>query len=316
MTGLVPVTSAAEVARLIADLRALDDLDALSEARARVKALRELHAARKTLTQVRLDLLRAEVEVLVRIVEVGGDRTLSGSWERKAARWLAEQTPEERARLVSEAGATITQAVGMCRAVWAAQESARTAHLLGLRGREYATSPEPPADDHEAVDNLRGHVIGVQAAIADLIDLMFDDDPDGPQPPLTIAEFAEEVVAWAGLPTKVVADPAVMAGVREVCRTAFRRQPVVMVDGMPLPRFVAALTEAGYVRVPIENALVLHYRQMVEQREEGARQQTAAAARYRANLDRLVTLAGGDEQARIGDVIARALLGDDDKGDD
>lgn len=287
-----------DISAILASLRLAESIEDLQEARARIEAARAWAKVHGQVKAMRLDLLRVEVEALVRIAELGGANLLPPK-DRKAAKWLSDMSPEERAALVSDSG-NATTAAGMCRSIWTAEELETERELNRQRGRRFATTPGRP-EQADLIRLAREHVANVSAVLSDVVDTYTDTAGRA----FTVNELADEVIADAALGDL---DPAVREGVREVCRTALRRSPIVEIDGTRLPRTVTARDEDGnFIRIPVENALLAHLAEMRDLRREQLAQDQAALDVLDDIDARLRAIPGATDRSRIGDLIARSL---------
>lgn len=285
---------------LIANVESLRDPEELREARARTEAVKAWAKAHGKLAEIRLDLLRVEVALLVRIAEVGALRVLSDR-DAKAVRWLAALSAQEREHLLKTVGKTTT-AAGMCQAVWTAEENAR-AHRANFEIGQ-ARAEEPCAPDMETATAEAWHaVVGVNAALAKVLD---DYLTEGVA--FSVDDLADEVMQSAGN-HHYAQDEGIAEGVREVCRRAIRRAPTVKLDGTVLPRLVTTRTDDGqYIRIPVENALMANLDDMLVLRREQVAADQAALAALEAVANRLREVPGCTRESRIGDLIARSVV--------
>lgn len=272
---------------------ALGDLGSVREARARIEALRAWAKVHNQLREVRVDLLKAEIAALVRIVELEGLDELPPA-ERKAAQHLAGMSARARAALIADSAEKITTAAGMVRALWAMEQNARNEQAQFTLGRRAATNPGLPTDK--------------PAEIADVLRQIVEDYSEAGEH-FTVASLADELIESARIPDWVEADEAMRLGVREVVRAAIMRAPTLYVDGTALPRLVTATTENGdYVRIPVENATLAHLDQMRDLRREQIDQDQAALRRLDVVAGKLRAVSGSSDTSRIGDLLA-VLLG-------
>lgn len=290
----------AQVDGLLGNIRSASSLVDLTEARARIEAARAWAKVHGQVKEMRLDLLRVEIEALVRIVELGGIDTLPAK-DRKAARHLANLTTEERASLVAASGSATT-AAGMLRSVWLTEELEQERAANRRMGRALAEAPDLPTDAEVQAD-VRRTTYAVEDVLGEMVEEFIEAGEE-----FTTGEFASEVIRRAALGSKAE-DPDVEAGIRDVCKEAIRRQPVVKIEGTILPRFVTALSEAGnHVRIPVENALLRHLDQMCEMRREQIAQDQRRLDELEAALRRLRDVPGAKEESRIGDIVASTLI--------
>lgn len=289
----------ADIDAVLAQIRRLESVPDVREARARVEAMKAWAKAHQQIKAVRLDLLRMEVAALVRVVELGGVDSLPSS-ERKAARWLAEMTPADRDKLLTESG-TATTATGMCRAVWNAEELAKHRRERFTQGMAFATAPSAPSDERVIEDRKR-HVIGVAAALGRIVD---EHTAEGS--PFTVEQVAEELIGEAGL-SAFDADDALRGGIRSVVRDAIQKAPVESLDGTVLPRTITVRDEDGiFVRIPTPTATIAHLDECIAMRQEQLAQDAAAIERLAAARERLMEIPGATTTSRIGALVAKSI---------
>lgn len=295
------------VADLTAAIRSAATVGEAREARARIEAIKAWAKVHGRTKDLRLDLLRLEVEALVRLAELDGLDGLS-SMERRAATYLAGLTEAERDELIGRRG-TFTTASGMCSAMWREEELERSARMSRVRGRHFAERPEAPTDvyDEAAIESARAYVHGVSAVLGNVLSTYTSTGG-----PFTIADVAEQIVEEAANGAVASDDPALMDGIREVVREAIRKGPVGSLDGTVIPRLITArLDDGSFVRVPVENATMAHLDDMITLRREQLAQDRAALDRLEAFAGKVRRLPGGTlPTSRIGALIAASLLKD------
>lgn len=295
------------VADLTAAIRAAATVGQAREARARIEAIKAWAKVHGHTKDLRLDLLRLEVEALIRLAELGGLDDLSAT-DRRAATYLAGLSEDEREALISRRG-TFTTASGMCASLWREEELERSVRMSRLRGQRFAEQPEPPAGvyDEAAIENARYYVHGVSAVLGNVLRTYASTGA-----PFTVSDVAEQIVEEAANGAVASEDPALMDGVREVVREAIRKGPVGSLDGTAIPKLITARHEDGsYIRVPVENATVAHLDDMVTLRREQLAQDRAALDRLEAFAAKVRGLPGGSiPTSRIGSLIAASLLAD------
>lgn len=313
MTALERVESAPAMAEgLLLAIKAAEELDDLTAVRANIAAAREWAKVVDRTQELRFDLLQVEVEALVRTVELGGSHLLKKS-DRDTGEYFAGLSHAQRVSFLIKEGKEHATAAGMYRAYLRAQREAewerRYAQLKLEKestGRQFALTPRlsltPYAADDGAGD-LENHFSGPRnlgACVSNALDVFTGSDG------FTINEFANEVIELADL-GQLRDDDDVMEGVREVCRRAIRSAPYIEIGGTKLPRFVTApmddSADESFFRVPVENASVAHFAQMVEMRESQLAQDAAKLSDLRALLLRLRELAQ-DDGDRIGGLVA------------
>lgn len=288
---------------LTARIQALHGPAELREARAGIEAVKAWAKAHGDLRRIRLDLLRVEVDLLLRVAELDQLDHVSGlsALDRKAATWLAAMTPTERERLLRESG-TATTAAGMCRSVWLAEENQRLRRANFDVGQSRAEDPSVPNADL-AIAAARDRIVGVHAALADVLDRHVGEGES-----FTIEDLADEVLQSAGTERSGI-DEGILEGVREICRRAVRKTPVVKFKDTVLPRLVTTRTDDGkYIRIPVENALMSNLDDMITLRREQISADQAALAQLVSVAQRLREVPGCTDVSRIGELIALSVL--------
>lgn len=288
---------------LTAAIKTADNIEDLKEARARVEALKAWAKVHGLAKEMRLDLLRIEVEALVRIVELGGAETLPAA-DRRAAEYLAAMSPLERTKFVNESGGATT-AAGMCRSVWREEEIREHRRRSVVIGRQLAEEPAPPAAfDQEAIKQARDYGNSISGALAKITD---DYIRNGVE--FTIDELADEIISDAALPEDLSEDDTINKCVREVCREAVRRSPPLTINGTTIPRVITARNENGkYIRIPTMHATIAHLNDMILMREEQIEQDRIALQRLADFAKLLASYPGGDQpDARIGQLVAGSI---------
>lgn len=301
-TDLAVAPTLRSVEAIIQAIRNASSIHDVTEARARAEAMRAWLKVHGMASKYRLELLRVEVDALVRVVQLGGLDQIPKR-DRAAARYLADLSSDDRERLLQNSGAATT-AVGMVQTIWRIADIERQANEERERGRRYARSPEPPKlRTEDDLDVARWHVAGIGAALGDMIETFTKVGM-----PFSVSDFAESVIERAGSSREISDDPDLMAGVRDVVREAIRRQPVLEFEDYRIPRFVTTrLGEGQYVRVPTENATVAHLLDGIAMRREQIDQDMAALQGLESFAKKLMDLPGADERSRIGDLIARSV---------
>lgn len=298
--SLVQVTPS-QLEGMLSQIRSASELTDLTEARARIEAARAWAKVHKQVKEMRLDLLRVEVEALVRIVELGGLESLPAR-DRKPAQYLAGLSFGDRATLVAQSGQSITTATGMVRSIWTADDLERERAKSRRLGQALATRPDLP-DDEDLHRQIKESTYRVEDVLGEVLDTF-----TAAGVAFSINDFAEEVIHTAAIGSTAL-DPDVEEGVREVCRSAVRKAPVVQIDGTILPRFITAKDDAGhFFRYPVENATLAHLAQMIVGRREQLAQDAARLAELEAVEARLRSISGAEDGARIGELIAADLL--------
>lgn len=278
-------------------IKGMANVDDLQEVRANTEGVKAWAKVHGRIKEIRLDLLSVEVEALVRVYELGGANTLNGS-ERKAAEYLASLTPEARTALVADSG-NVTTVGGMLRSIWQEQELNVRRDQMREAGIRLATRPGASGGN-----GVRSHSADVAAALSSII----DNYTTGGQP-FTVEDIADDLIEESGATCHADDEPTIREGVREVCRSAVRKAPVVSIDGTVLPRFVTACADdgAGFVRVPVENALLSHLDEMRALRREQLAQDQAALDRLDKAAAKLRAIPGATDESRIGALVAQSV---------
>lgn len=291
------------IAGLIEAIRSTAEINDLHEARARTEALRGWAKVHGLTKKMRLDLLRVEVEALVRIVELGGADTL-GSGDHRAAVWLSELSSEERHTLLNRSGSATT-ARGMCQAVWREKEVAEHNRRNWVTGIKLAQHPEPPnsaAYDEETIVAARDHANSLAGVLASIAESYITNGVE-----FTIEELADEIIE-AAMPDDLALDPMIRDGIRKVCADAVRRTPPLTINGTSIPRLITARTMTGkYIRIPVLNATVGHLEDMIMMRKAQIEQEQVSLQKLVHFADQLKQRGGDDAAARIGDIITRTV---------
>lgn len=287
------------ITELIAGINATSSLDDLHEARARAEALKAWAKVHGKAKEMRLDLLRIEVEALVRIVELGGIQTLPSA-DRKAAQWLADMTPVERAKLVNESGSATT-ARGMCQSIWREEEVRSHNRTRFRHGTKLAEEPQPPTYEN-AVEAARERAGSIAGSLASITDHYIRNGAE-----FTIDELAEELIADAGLPPELAEDEVINQGVRDVCRRAVQNSPPLSINGTDIPRLITARNGKRFIRIPVMNATVGHLDDMIAMRQEQIDQDRAALKRLQDFADLIKTRGGRTPDSVIGPIIAASV---------
>lgn len=262
------------VASIRAAIAATASTAEVMDLKERIEAARVWAKAYQQINEHRADLLRLEVDALVRLVELDGLHLLS-TVEANTARWLAGAGVEGRAEILSRYGAAAS-AQGMR---WMeSRDSGRKVRQSVAReaGRQWVQ------DRSEA-----------QAAIVSELDTFFDLGL-----PFEVADLASRVAMNLGAPSDDF-----MEGVREMCRTALRKSPSTTVAGTVIPRFVTSRVDANqWVRVPTMHATYGDLLESLAMREEQLRQDQEALGRFREFV-REVAAHTQDRDAVVGDVL-------------
>lgn len=288
------------IAEITKSIRQAVDLEHLTEARARIEALRAWARVHGQVKHLRVDLLRIEVEALVRVVELGGESSLSGV-DRKAGRWLAGLGYNARLRMIEKA-TKATTAVGMCRAVWRETEIAAKRDEARSRGVYLTQNPDPPGDAADSVfeADARRHRRRIGSLLSDVAEQL-----GASVGYYTSSELAERILSEAGLEGSD--DPDVLAGVKQVCERAIRSAPPLLIDGTEIPRVITARNGEKFARIPTMTATVAHFDDMLALRREQISADLAEHERLSRVADRLRAVAAGREGMRIGDLISETL---------
>lgn len=288
----------------IADaIRETDSLDDLTEARARIEAVRAWAKVHKEAKAMRLQLLVVEVEALVRIVDLGGADSLTYR-DREAALWLSAKTPEEREAVIRQSG-NVTTAAGMVRTILA-QEEAKQARIKERQaGRDFAAEPPPAVYDEEAISAARQNSTNLSAVIADMAEEYMETGMA-----FTVDELAEEILWNTNLPPEVAEDESFREGVKEVSRRIIRSTPPLSIEGIPIPRIITVQINGKHQRIPVANATLAHLESDIAAREEQIRHDQAKLQKMIDVRDKLAgMLAATDDPAtvRIKTILSRLV---------
>lgn len=286
------------IEQLIVGIRSTASIQDLHEARARSEAIKAWAKVHGKAKEMRLDLLRIEVEALVRIVELGGLATLPTA-DQRAAEWLAAMSPLERTRLINESG-QVTTARGMCQSIWREEEIRKHNESQFRYGTKLAETPQPPKPyDEAAIAAARDRATSLSGSLANIADQYIRNGVE-----FTIDEMADEVIADAALSPDLAEDEVINQGVRDVCRRAVKSTPPLSIDGTVIPRLITARNaDNKFIRIPVLNATVAHLDDMIEMRREQIEQDKAALQKLE-DFAALIRKRGGTSPgASIGSII-------------
>lgn len=285
-------------------IRATDQLEDLTEARARIEAVRAWSKVHKEAKAMRLQLLIVEVEALVRIVELGGADTLSYG-DREAAEWLAAKTPQERDAVIRQSG-TITTASGMVRSIIRQEEADRAMKATRADGVYAALNP-PPSDayDEEAIQAARVTANSLSAVIAEVAEEYMSTGMA-----FTVDELVDQIMHEAAVDPEVAEDKAFREGVSEVSRRFIRTTPPLSVEGVSIPRIITVRINGKMQRIPVANATLAHLAADIADREEQIKHDQAKVQKLtdvKVKLSSMLTATDDAESIRIGTILARLV---------
>lgn len=311
MTALVATAQPAALdaqrhalAAIGAALGQMTDPADVNEVRARVEAARAWAKVHKQTKNLRLDLLKVEVEALVRLAELDGTGLLTAS-EAKAATALAAMTPDERDAMLREYGSAST-AAGVWRAMVRADEDAAAYReevaTWSRRFSESATDGPTLVHEHEWIGEPMARV--TRRAVRRIVeDHVYGQEPFTPQ------DIVDELVAGLGEIPDAVTD-----GLRAVARGAILSAPTSEWGDTVIPSTITTTvdTEDGprFMRIPVANARVSDVEQMVAYRREQVRLDLEALERLEVFLRKLAEVPGSHPGANVGDLIAGAAVED------
>lgn len=301
----IAASQVAALEQIAQAIRATDCLEDLTEARARIEAVRAWAKVHKEAKAMRLQLLIVEVEALVRIVELGGAHTLS-SGDREAAEWLAAKTPEERDAVIRQSGSSTT-ASGMVRSILRQQEADQAKKARREEGIYTATNPPLEDYDEKAVQAARAHAASLSAVIAEVA-----EEHMATGMAFTVDELVDAILHEADVPPEVSEDESFREGIKEVGRRIIRTTPPLSVEGVPLPRMVTVRIGGKYQRIPIANATLSHLDSDIANREEQIKHDQAKMQKMIDVRDKLYGMVGATDDVtniRIGTILARLVTG-------
>lgn len=265
----------------------------ITEIRARIAAAKAWAKTAGKIKEARLALLTLEVMALRRAHELGAD--LPGS-DQRAAEILAGLS-EPQVRELIRTYQNVTTANGIA---WAYERDSteREEHRISYQlGRQFGT--RATVITNEAVD-FRDHAA---RRVHEVIESLLDEYVETGEP-FTIDDLADSLVAHVDEPV----DDAFKDGVREMCRTAIRRQPTQMIDGTVIPKFITARTpDGGFARIPTYAASVANLDESIAMRLEQLRQDQEALRRFQEFVDRVKSIPGSAADANVGDLITATL---------
>lgn len=284
-------------------IRATDLLEDLTEARARIEAVRAWSKVHKEAKSMRLQLLIVEVEALVRIVELGGADTLSFG-DREAAEWLAAKTPEERELAIRQSG-SITTASGMVRSIIRQEMADQAMQETRADGIRLATNPPLAEYDEKAVQAARANAANLSAVIADVAEEYMSTGMA-----FTVDELVDQILYEAAIESEVAEDKAFREGVSEVSRRFIRTTPPLSVEGIPIPRIITVRIDGKVHRIPVSNATLAHLDADIADRQEQVRHDQAKVQKMidvRSKLSAMLSATDDADSIRIGTILARLV---------
>jgi hypothetical protein len=286
-------------------IRATDNLGDLTEARARIEAVRAWAKVHQEVKAIRLQLLVVEVEALVRIVELGGAEQLPSRTDREVAEWLAKLSVVERADLIAKSGAATT-ASWMVRSVWRQQAEKAEKAERKRAGMEMASRPPlPDAYDEEAITAARHRVTNLSAVIAEIA-----EEYMGGGRSFTVDELADEIISGSAITREMAEDDSFREGVKEVSRRIIRTTAPLSVEGIPIPRIITVRIGGKYQRIPVANATLAHLDADIASREEQIQHDQAKLQKMMDVRDKLSGMLTAEDDAattRIGTIISRIV---------
>jgi hypothetical protein len=291
-------------------IRATDRLEDLTEARARIEAVRAWSKVHKEAKSMRLQLLIVEVEALVRIVELGGADTLSFG-DQEAAEWLAAKTPEEREVVIRQSG-NITTAAGMVRSIIRQEEADKAMKATRADGVHLATNPPLAEYDEQAVQDARANANALSAVIAEVA-----EDYMSTGMAFTVDELVDQIIHEAAIEPEVAEDRAFREGVSEVSRRFIRTTPPLSVEGIPIPRIITVRIDGKVHRIPVVNATLAHLDSDIADRQEQIRHDQAKAQKLidvRGKLANMLSATDDADSIRIGTILARLVIAKEPTG--
>ena len=292
-----------DVASLIRAVKATPNLEDVVEVRARIEAARAWAKVHKQTKNHRLDLLFLEVEALLRTYQLGGCEYLSAS-EQEFAEHLGRLTDDERSAWVA-AQAAHTTAAGMWRAF---KRDGKAAEKNRAEIEDWRRHAQGRGARYSAESLKYAVQVANSTMRAHMEQILIDITEVGQE--FTVAEVADALLLQVAPGYSTGSDPTVVAGVKEVVRSAIRRAIPAEWDGEKLPKYVTAYREDSegephYFHVPTMSAALWQLEHMVNIRRE----QLDEDARKLAALERLhskLRSRAASDDAIIGDLVLGA----------
>lgn len=264
---------------------------------AMAKAWAKAHGKAK---ELRLQLLHAEVECLVRVWELDGSNLLDNS-SRRAAKWWAGKTPAARHALI-EASGNSTTAEGLANKLRAEEEEKKRDERDERWGRNYAQGQRVHMGNHE------GKELPPESdwrTPMQILGSMLDRFTDAGEP-FTVADVADELIATARLGDDE-ADDAFRNGVRSVVKHAIRSAATGDFDGTAIPKLLTITSPTGgWIRIPTLSATVQDARDALAIRHEQLEANRVAVEKIERFVAKLEDFSDGDGAMNIGDVITKS----------
>lgn len=262
------------------------------EVHARIQAAKAWAKAHRQLRDIRLDLLAAEVECLVRVWELGGANLLTAV-EAAAASWFAEMTPSLRAATITKAR-NVSTAAGLHR--WYIRvDNARSERVnQHSRGHADAAQPDAPPAEPPAARASR--------SVRDVLRSLIEERTETGVP-FDVATVADDLLAatFAG-----DMDEDYVEGARHVVQHAITHASPDVIDGTIIPKVITIRTAAGYIRIPTASATLAHLDEWLAFRQEQADLVVAATERVRKFVERVRSI-NPSPTGRVADTIAASM---------
>jgi hypothetical protein len=282
-------------------------LDAINQ----TKLVREWAKINKLHAQVHVDLLRVEIQCLVKIATLGAVKQLPSAY-RAAADFFGTMNPANLDAAITAHGSETTTLLAFHRAL--ARNGVYEGEKKYWEGKSEQQWPVPDHATGDGYDDAEGIAEARQrwhndsaAALITVVDMFFDDDQ-----PFTVFEMADAVIEQVGFSPDV--SWGMREGLHEICRRAIREAPDVLIYGTRAPRFVTCTTTGRdgveqFVRVPFGAATLDQLQQMVDLRAEQADRAANVAAEMRMLAKQLrAHVLPFDKSPRLGDLVARIAL--------
>ena len=268
---------------------ALAFIDAISteedakEAFDRIKLVKEWAKIRKVKNEMHDDLLRLEMHLLRKMAVFEYTESLAYH-KRSCARFFKNKSDEQIETLISEFGQETTVVENIVR-MYEAKEEYKIAGKWVLR-KSFAT-PDSSLQEEEVEDAKMTFSMDSKEAIASILD-SFDSVSDT----FSIEDMTDLLIENLGI-DQLNEDWGLRRGLSELCRKAIMDAPSKLFEDQWTPKYVTCFRRSRHggampVRVPFLKASINEFKQMVDLREQQARDLARATEKLKGLFGYLV----------------------------
>lgn len=229
------------------------------------KLAKEWARIKKLTIDIKKEIIMLEVDCLVKLHNMEYYDYIP-KHGKQAAKYFAENYDRVESLIESYDSSS---AIGLYRQI----DSNGDPDFLTNIGRKYALGKE-----HSELYNAADHIHKYESSLREFIETYVDYGI-----PFTVEDIKEEMMAnyesvFENTNGGDVARDLFDSGLKEVCRQAIMKSPIIKIEDMEAPRFVTCPSDEGrsWVRIPFENAKFTHFDQMIELRREQLEQDKKA----------------------------------------